>query len=117
MAPLTDPVRLKAYRNALANWKYEGYVRWKEVPACWVRREFAGWTQKAIAEQMYLYVAAGGEIDEQPETREDWLESKFHYDLRIQIGGRRIYIETLLFYHDPDDPDDPTIHVVNVHDQ
>ncbi len=114
MAPLTDPVRLKAYQNALANWSFTDFVTWKEVPAAWVYRELPGWTPKAIVEQMHLYVAGGGKIDEQPETREKWLEYEFHHDLRIRIDNRRIYIETVLFY---DDPEDPRIHVVSIHDQ
>ena len=39
MAMLVDPVRLSAYRNALANWRFEGYVQWKEVARDWVRHE------------------------------------------------------------------------------
>ena len=99
------------------NWSVTDFVTWKEVAAAWVRRELPGWTPKAIAEQMHLHVADGGEIDEQPETREEWLEYKYHYDLRIRIETRHIYIETLLFYDDPDDPDDPTIHVVSIRDK
>ena len=117
MAPLTDPVRRRAYQNALANWSFTDFVRWKKVAAQWVYRELPGWKLKAIAEQMHLHVAAGGVIDEQPETREEWLEYEFHYDLRIRIDNRRIYIETLLSYDNPDDPDDPTIRVVSIHDQ
>ena len=70
-----------------------------------------------IAELMHEFVEGGGEIDEQPETREQWLEYEFHYDLRFPIRGRRVYIETLLLFNDPDDPDDPWIHVVSIHDQ
>lgn len=113
MAPLTDPVRLKAYRNALRNWKYEGYVSWKEEAARWIRRELEGLTTKEVGRLMYEYVQRGGGIDEQCETRE-WLEGEFHYDLRFPIGERWIYIETLLFV---DDPEDPTIGVVSIHDK
>jgi hypothetical protein len=31
----------------------------------------------------------------------------------MDIGGRPLYIETILI---EDDPDDPTIHVVSIHD-
>ena len=113
MAPLRAPVRLKAYQNALGNWRYTGYVTWKEEAARWVRRELEGFTTKEIAHLMHEYVQRGGEIDEQRETRE-WLEGEFHYDLRFPIGERWIYIETLLFV---DDPEDPTIGVVSIHDK
>ncbi len=116
MAPLTDPVRLNAYRNALRNWKYTGFVTWKEEAARWVRRELEGSPIKEIARLMHEYVEGGGEIDEQRETRE-WLEGEYHYDLRFPIGGRWIYIETLLSFEDPEDPDDPTICVVSIHDK
>lgn len=32
---------------------------------------------------------------------------------RINVGDRLLYIETILVEHDPDDP---TIHVVSIHD-
>ena len=47
-------------------------------------------------------------------------EFDFHYDLRITIQGKRVYIETRM---DPDYPRSPveslesTIYVVNVHDK
>jgi hypothetical protein len=34
----------------------------------------------------------------------------------VSIKGRRVYFETRLVYRNPDDPDDPFIEVVNVHD-
>jgi hypothetical protein len=40
-------------------------------------------------------------------------EHRFHYDFRLEVGGRLLYIETILA---EDDQDDPTIHVVNIHD-
>ena len=62
---------------------------------------------------MFRFFAAGGEIDQVPETRPQWNEQRFHYDFRMDIGGRLLYIETILV---EDDPDDPTIHVVSIHD-
>ena len=55
-------------------------------------------------------------MDEQVETREPWREHAFHHDIRQRMAGRLIYFETRLIYRDPDDPDDPQIWVVNVHD-
>ena len=65
---------------------------------------------------MFDFVAAGGKIDEQVETRPEYVADEFHYDLRVNIDGRMIYFETLLRCMKPDDPDDPRIEVVNVHD-
>jgi hypothetical protein len=65
---------------------------------------------------MHDYVLAGGEIDQQKETRPEWNMHDFHYDLRIPIADRLIYVETRLIYRDAQDPDDPIIHVVNIHD-
>ena len=47
------------------------------------------------------------------ETRLEWTEHRFHYDFRIPIADRLIYIETILM---DDDPEDPTIHVVSIHE-
>ena len=37
-------------------------------------------------------------------------------DLRLKIGDRRLYFETVLMTDEPDDPDDPIVIVVSVHD-
>jgi hypothetical protein len=65
---------------------------------------------------MHDFVAAGGIIDQQAETRPEWTTHDYHFDLRIPLSGRVLYIETRLIYRKPDDPDDPRIHVVNIHD-
>jgi hypothetical protein len=67
---------------------------------------------------MYEYVEAGGKIDEVRETRPEWSDKhEFHFDLRLQIEGRRIYIETRLNCRIPPVPDDSTILVANIHAQ
>ena len=117
MAPLTDALTLRAYANALANWRFEGYVVWTGVALRWVRRELEGHTMQSIARAMHEYVARGGVIDQVVETRAGWAEHRYHYDLRLEFEGRPIYVETRLLFEDPNDPDDPRIHVVNIHDQ
>ncbi len=62
---------------------------------------------------MWKFFAAGGEIDEVRETRPEWSGRRFHYGFRIDIGGRLLYIETIVV---EDAPDDPVIHVVSIHD-
>ncbi|MBC8869900.1 MAG: hypothetical protein H8E44_10805 [Planctomycetes bacterium] len=62
---------------------------------------------------MLEYVENGGEVDQVRETREEWPDFKFHYDFRVPLESRRLYIETVLL---SDDPHDPEVQVVNVHD-
>ena len=113
MPPLQDPVILAQYSAALANWGVTGYVDWKEVARNWVREQLAGQDPRRIARLMYDHVRTGGMIDQVPETRPEWNDRPFHYDLRIPIDGRLIYIETILF---DDDPTDLVIRVVSIHD-
>ena len=108
--------RLRCYRNALANGHISGYVRCKERVLEWLRNELAGYTEREIACLLRDHVEAGGGIDEQVETRPGYTAFGYHYDLRLRIGGRRIYFETILLCDDPDDPNDPFIEVVSVHD-
>ncbi len=35
MPPLSDPERLECYRNALANWQFDGYIRFTELADQW----------------------------------------------------------------------------------
>jgi hypothetical protein len=48
-----------------------------------------------------------------PEGRPEWSAWPFHYDFRLQMSGRDIYIETIL---QDDDPNDSTIHIVCMRD-
>ncbi len=83
-----------------------------------MHKELIGYTTREVARPMHEYVngSSQGVIDEQRETRPEWADYDYHYDLRFEIAGRRVYIETRLFFDDPDDPDDPVIDVVNIHD-
>src|SRR6267142_6843308 len=113
MAPLLDPEILAQYQCALANWNYRGYVEWKATATQWVKDHFLRLTPRDIAALMYQHVEAGGEIDQIPEQRPEWNDRDFHYDFRLRIDHRLIYIETVLV---DDDPDDPTIYVVSIHE-
>jgi hypothetical protein len=116
MVPLDDPVLAGAYKSALANWRFEGYVLWEEIARHWVEGNLPGYTTREIARRMHEHVEAGGRIDQVIETRPEWSEHDYHYDLRIPVEGRLVYIETRLRFDDPADPDDPVILVVNAHD-
>ena len=113
MAPLTDAEILAKFRHALQEWRFTGYITWKVTAREWVERNLEGWTTRAVGHEMFLHCQAGGEIDQVRETRPEWNEQRYHYDFRIQIGDRLIYIETILV---EDDPRDPTVHVVSIHD-
>jgi hypothetical protein len=118
--PLTDPARLVAYRDALGNWNVRDYIQfeWTEEAYRWIRRVLSNITLKEIGRLMYEYVAAGGEIDEVPETRQKWSDQyEFHHDLRLTIHKKSVYIETRLNYRLPVVPDESWILVVNMHER
>ena len=117
MARLTDPTRLAAYKDALSNWTFDGYIQFEltETARNWVKRELSNITYKEIGRRMHEYVKEGGEIDEVPETRPEWSDDEFHYDLRFTIQDKPVYIESRLRYSEPLAPDESTILVVNIH--
>ena len=83
----------------------------------WIRRELENITLKEIGRLMYEHVAAGGEIDEVPETRPEWSGvHEFHHDVRLTVHDKAVYIETRLHYRLPVVADDSWILVVNVHE-
>ena len=112
MARLTDPTILAKFRRAFSQWRFTGYVTWKPIARQWVEQNLEGWTTRAVAEELCRFLDRGGEIDQTPETRSEWRQWQFHYDFRIEIGGRLLYIEALLI---EDDPEDPVVHAVSVH--
>ena len=127
MTLLSDPDRLEAYLDALRNCEdalrkgvSTNYVQFRltETAHRFIRKEVDGISLDDIRKRMCEYVLdERGEIDEQPETRPAWREEfPFHYDLRLFIQDRRVYIETRLHYRIPFVPDDPWIEVVNIHD-
>jgi hypothetical protein len=114
MTPLKDERLLAAYTTALAeNRRFSGYVLWKPLAQDWLFRELPGMHPRQIAGLMYEHVQAGGEIDQIRETREEWLDFSCHYDVRLLVADRHIYIESVFL---SDDPDDPQIEIVNIHD-
>lgn len=118
MPRLTDPTRLAAYRDALRNWQFHGYVQFELTEAAyrWVQHELGSIPLKAIGELMHDYVESGGGIDEVPETRPEWCDRyEFHYDLRFMIQQTPVYVETRLNYRLPLVPDESWVLVVNIH--
>jgi hypothetical protein len=119
MPPLNDPERSRCYLNALANWQFRGFIVFLQEAVRWIRIELSEYSEKELGRLLHEHVKANGCacVDEQVETREGWRNlHAFHHDIRMRVAGRLIYFETRLIYRDADDPDDPVIQVVNVHD-
>ena len=106
MARLTDPEILAKFQHALSQWRVTGYITWKPIAREWLEQNLEGLTARSVGEEMFRFFAAGGEIDQVRETRPQWSEHRFHYDFRMDIGGRLLYIETILVEDDPERPHD-----------
>jgi len=113
MAPLTDPTWLAHFRDALREWRCDGFVEWKRVAAEWLRRNLDDQTQKSVAELLHDHVEAGGQIDQVRERRPEFADSHgYHFDFRLEIDGRNLYIETTLRVT----ATGPVITIVSIHD-
>ena len=113
MPPLTDPAVLAQFQKVLAEWNCTGYITAKEVARHWITNQLGGLNLKAVAKAMHDFLQQGGMIDQVKETRPEWSAWPHHYDFRLLLAGRSIYIETVL---QDDDPNDPTIEIVSIHD-
>ena len=112
MPPLMDAKIIAKFRTAFEE-RCSGGVRWKQVPAAeWVRKNLDGCSTQAIDCLILKHIASGGEISQVQETREGYRHLQYHYDFRIEIDGKRIYVETTL----ADVRMGPLVTVVNVHD-
>ena len=47
MARLTDPEILTCYQNALANWRFLGFVDFTKLAQEWLQRELSGMLPRA----------------------------------------------------------------------
>lgn len=113
MAPLKDRRLLDRFLGALKDWSCGGVIEWKPLASEWLRRNLENLSQKAIGQLMWEHVANGGEIDQVVETREGYRDRhQYHYDFRISVVGRVLYIETRLV----ETKMGPIIYVVNIHD-
>jgi hypothetical protein len=113
MPPLTDPQILASIIQVLRNWHVTDYVTWKDVARDWVGQHLELMSPRDIARTLHEHVEKGGVIDQVRERRPEWSDRDFHYDFRVSISERIIYVETILV---DDDPTDPTIHIVSIHD-
>jgi hypothetical protein len=104
---------LAQFQAVLANWNYTGYVTAKELALKWIADNLGGLTLKDVAKAMCQFCQEGGVPDQVRETREEYSIWPFHYDFRLPLAGRTVYLEVIL---QDDDPKDPTIHLVSIHD-
>ena len=112
MPPLREASIIAKFRLAFEE-RTSGGVLWLPLPGWWIRKNLDGYTAKEIDGLIQDHIAAGGEIDQVVETREEYrLRHEYHYDFRISIGGKLIYIETVL----DEIRMGPRVTVVNVHD-
>jgi hypothetical protein len=116
MARLTDSEVLERFRQALADWKFEGAVQLQGRAKEGLRLTLEGVTEKHFKEALFRYVCEGnGEVDQVREQREPWRDFwEWHYDLRPTINGVKLYVETRL---DPESfcsDKDPSVIIVQV---
>lgn len=115
MAKPKDEDALKCYREVLLRFGLvTDYIQWKKLPQDWLGANIPNVTTKLVHELMVKHAESTPKIDQIPETRPEHSHCPFHYDLRISIFGRRIYIETV--FDREQDLEDCTIWVVNIHD-
>ena len=83
----------------------------------WIDRELYSIRLRDISRLLFHFVDGGGEIEEVVETRPQWRDRyEYHYDLRMPIYGKIVYIETRLNYRLPVVADESWILVVNIHE-
>ncbi len=113
MARLTEPRLLVLFLEALRNQaRFDGFVKWEQLPSNWVRTNLESQTIKEINRLMLNHVEHGEEIDQIREQRPEFaVQHEFHYDLRLKIDDRHVYLETVL----DETITGPEVIVVNAH--
>ncbi len=116
MAAPINPATRERYLAALSDWHGEVGVRFNKRSRDYVLGEL-GLTTTRVGELLHEYVKmTAGTPHEVRETREGYRgRYDFHYDLRLDIAGRRVYVETVLDEESRRQP--PFIQVVNMKDE
>jgi hypothetical protein len=113
MAPVTNLTLLAHFRDALREWRCDGFVIWKRQAAQQLRDLLDSHTQKSIAKLMHEHAEAGGVIDQVRERRPEYASRhEYHFDFRLSIDGRFVYLETTLDVTSTG----PIITIVSLHD-
>ena len=116
MARLTDPDILARYKQALAEWRYEGAIVLEGRARDGLRTTVEGMTEKSFKQVLYRFIChENGEVDQVKEEREPWCKQwEWHYDLRPTINGVKLYVETRLFPESLSSRQEPIVFVVQV---
>lgn len=115
MAKARDQEALECYTKVLLTLGHvAGYVQWRKLALTWIKTELRGVASQGVVEEMQKYVRGGGRIEQVEETRPEYRAWRFHYDVRLPITGKRVYVETVL--EQAANIEDCTIWVVNIHD-
>jgi hypothetical protein len=88
--------------------------------------DLQGLTPEGIRRLLHAFVCGGGQLDERPEARPDWLEANadrpayyrdYWYRALVPVPDlfpHGLFVEVRLF---DDDPQDPWVEIVNAHPQ
>ena len=95
MARLTDPTILAKFRRAFSQWRFTGYVTWKPIARQWVEQNLEAGRRGRSPRSCAASLIVAVKLTERP-TRSEWRQWQFHYDFRIEIGGRLLYMKALL---------------------
>src|SRR4051812_32884511 len=117
MPKLTDSTIRNAILQAFVNEeRWAGFVIWKPSAAEKLLRDFPGHRPPLVNSMVVTHLTSNGDIKFAKETRDEWLQCGFHYDVVLPgPDGKRIYAEMVLVNDGADDPDDLCVHVVSCH--
>src|SRR5262245_19982481 len=76
----------------------------------------SGLTPNGVKSDLIAHVCKGGAVVQVPETRPEYNDRPFYYKVILPVSGLRhgLFIEMVLV---DDDPEVPTVHIVNAHEQ
>jgi hypothetical protein len=114
MVRLEDRRVLQLFNEALSEWNCDGFVIWKKRAAEWLDLNMDGHSTKLVTKLMFEHLLLGGKIDQVRERRPEYSSLyEFHYDFRLTIAERPVYIETVL----NETRTGPVITIVSMHDE
>jgi hypothetical protein len=95
-----------------------GSCEWDDRAARRLRAQppLPGLRPEGIRTLLIGFIAAGGEVRQVEETREEYRHARFYYKAVVPVDGLRhgLFVEVVL---DDDDPELPSVRIVNAHEQ
>ncbi len=95
-----------------------GYVEWRDDKTIQLAREkladLDGLTPEAVRIMSIDFVCDGGKITQSKETRKEWLDRPFKYEIILPLDGfpSGVYVEVKI---NDEDPKNPSVHIVSAH--